>query len=112
MRPESDPWYEQPAYVQHGMPEDIGIGGIDLNEDPIEMIPADDPETEDGMADENGAAIAGLLAEVDVSGDDESAGEEAPRGRHTLVLLSLGWNGARVTACAFDPQQEVKNVFP
>ncbi|KAL3679518.1 hypothetical protein R1sor_022474 [Riccia sorocarpa] len=78
MRPESDPWYEQPAYVEHGMPEDIGIGGIDLNEDPIEMIPADDPKTEDGGADENVAAIAGLLAEVNVSGDDDSVGEAAP----------------------------------
>ncbi|KAL3687317.1 hypothetical protein R1sor_013626 [Riccia sorocarpa] len=78
MRPESDPWYEQPAYVEHGMPEDIGIGGIDLNKDLIEMILADDPETEDGGADENVAAVAGLLAEVNVSGDDDSAGEAAP----------------------------------
>ncbi|KAL3697237.1 hypothetical protein R1sor_011313 [Riccia sorocarpa] len=78
MRPESDPWYEQPAYVEHGMPEDIGIGGIDLNEKPIEMIPTDDPETEDGGADENVAAIAGLLAEVNVSGDNDSAGKAAP----------------------------------
>ncbi|KAL3689889.1 hypothetical protein R1sor_016198 [Riccia sorocarpa] len=81
MEPKSDPWYEQPAYVEHGMPEDIGIGGIDSNEDPIEMIPADDPETKDGGADENVAAIAGLLAEMKVSGDDNSAGEAAPRGK-------------------------------
>ncbi|KAL3695619.1 hypothetical protein R1sor_009695 [Riccia sorocarpa] len=79
MRPELDPWYEQPAYVQHAMLEDIGIGRIDLNEDPIEMIPADDPETEDGGADENVAAIAGLLAKVNVSDDEQSAEEAAPR---------------------------------
>ncbi|KAL3689617.1 hypothetical protein R1sor_015926 [Riccia sorocarpa] len=86
MRPESDPWYEQPAYVEHGMPEDIGIGGIDLNEDSIEMLPADDPETEDGGADEDVAAIADLLAEPNVSRDDDSAGEAASRGRHTSGL--------------------------
>ncbi|KAL3693467.1 hypothetical protein R1sor_007118 [Riccia sorocarpa] len=85
------------------MPEDIGIGGIDLNEDLIEMIPADDPETEDGGADDNVAAIAGLLAEVNVSGDDESAGEAAPHGRHTSVLLSLGWKGARIRAWVRSP---------
>ncbi|KAL3678830.1 hypothetical protein R1sor_021786 [Riccia sorocarpa] len=82
MRPESDPWYEQPAFVDQGMPEDIGIGGIDLNEDPIEMIPGDDPETKNHRADENVAAIAGLLSEVNVSDDDESGGEAAPHGRH------------------------------
>ncbi|KAL3697833.1 hypothetical protein R1sor_011909 [Riccia sorocarpa] len=88
MRSESDPWYEQPAFVEHGMPEDIGRGRIDLNEDPIEMIPADDPETEDHGADDivvgDVAAIAGLLAKVNVSGeDDESGGEAASRGRHS-----------------------------
>ncbi|KAL3684769.1 hypothetical protein R1sor_002791 [Riccia sorocarpa] len=86
MRPESDPWYEHPAYVEHGMPEDIGIRGIDLNEDPIEMILADDSETEDGGAEENVTAIAGLLAEVNVSGDDDSGGETASRGRHSSGL--------------------------
>ncbi|KAL3696519.1 hypothetical protein R1sor_010595 [Riccia sorocarpa] len=86
MRPESDPWYEHPAFVEHGMAEDIGIGVIDLNEEPIEMIPADDLETEDGGPEENVAAIAGLLAEVNVLGDDDSGGEAAPRGRHSSGL--------------------------
>ncbi|KAL3697968.1 hypothetical protein R1sor_012044 [Riccia sorocarpa] len=103
MRPESDPWYEQPAYVEHGMPEDIGIGGIDLNENPIKMIHADDPETKDGGADENVAAIAGFLAEVNVSGDDDSAGEAASRGRHTSVLQSLGWKSARIRVWVRSP---------
>ncbi|KAL3697796.1 hypothetical protein R1sor_011872 [Riccia sorocarpa] len=99
MRPESDPWYEQPAFVDHGMLEDIGIRGIDLNDDPIEMIPVDDPETENHGSDENVAAIAGLLAEVNVSGDDESCGEAVPRGKHSAMRSIRVIQKTLVDAC-------------
>ncbi|KAL3688190.1 hypothetical protein R1sor_014499 [Riccia sorocarpa] len=111
MRPESDPWYEHPAYVEHGMAQDIGIGVIDLNEEPIEMIPSDDPETEDDGPEENVATIAGLLAEVNVSGDDDSGGEAVSRGRHSSVRSIRVMQKTFDDACALLEREATNPLF-